>query len=421
MLRPFEINKGTPGASSAIVDNVCGLLVNGPVVAATGNVTGLVNGTVYNINKLKDAEAMGITADYDSTNKARVHRHISEFYRVAPEGTKLYFVVGAVAKTMKNLIEEYGQALIVASGGSIFYVAAAFNPITGYVPIALDGMEDKVRECIVPAQVLHEWSWATDRPVNIFLEGRGLSATGALALDLRNIVVGADTVKGTHVSVCIGQDYDYAATQDAIGKNFADVGTMLGTKAKISVNRNIGEVETLNISDALKGVWLNGGLSNHKTLVEMDADLGDFDRKGYVFGVSYTGVSGIRWNGDHVCAPAVVDDNGYMSISTIGHGATINKASRLLRLKLLPKIKSQVPIDSATGRLPVGIVKYFESIGDQAFDLMGKLGEISDGASTVNPESNLLSGKKELEVSFAVVPTASIDKIKATINLKTSL
>lgn len=421
MLRPVAISKGTPGASSTISDNICGMLLNGPAVAAAGDVTGVVNGTAYSITKLKDAEAMGITAAYDSTNKVRVHRHISEFYRMAPEGTKLYFVVGAVAKTMKNLIEEYGQALIAASSGSIFYIGVVFNPATGYTPVALDGMEDKVREAIAPAQALHDWSWNTDRPVSIFLEGRGLSSTGATALNLRGIPSGADILKATHVTLCIGQDYDYAATQDANGQKFADVGTLLGTKASISVNRNIGEVETLNISDAVKGVWLNAGFSNHKTLLEMDADLGDFDTKGYVFGVTYTGVSGVRWNGDHVCAPATVDDNGYMSISTIGQGATINKASRMLRAKLLPKIKSQVPVDSKTGLLPPGVVKYFENIGDEAFEKMAKAGEITDGATTVDPNSNLLSGNKELLVSFTVVPTASIDKIKATINLKTSI
>ncbi len=420
-MRPVSVEKGKTGSSSSSVDNICGLIVNGPAVEPSATAAGVVNGTIYPLTKPSDAEALGLTAAYDKANNVRVFRHISEFYRMAGTGKKLYIAVGAPGKTMKNLIEELGQPLIVASKGSAFYVGVAFNPATGYTPTVVDGIEDKVREAIAPAQALHEWSWNTDRPVNVFLEGRGLSASGATALDLRNISAGADVLRATHVSLCIGQDWDYAETQDAIGKKFADVGTLLGTKASISVNRNVGEVETLVISDAVRGVWLNGGLSSHKKLDEVDADLSDYDSKGYIFGVSYTGVSGIRWNGDHVCSESKVDDDGFISISTIGHGATVNKASRLIRAKLLPKIKATVPMDSATGKLPVGVVKYFEGIADQAFERMAKDGEVSNGATHVNPESNLFSGEKALEVSFTVVPTATIEKIKGVINLKTTV
>ena len=420
-MRGVTINKGTVGASATFADNVCGLLLNGPAVAASGNITGLVNGTVYKITNVAAAVAMGIDAAYDSANKVRVYRHISEFFRMAGEGSTLYFAIGAVAKNMKNLIEELGQTLIVAANGDISYIGVAFNPPTGYTPVALDGMEQAVRDSIAPAQALHEWSWNSDRPVNLFLEGRGLSATGSAAIDLRSITVGAVVLKATHVSICIGQDWDYAETQDTNGKLFADVGTMLGTKASISCNRNIGEVESLNLSDAVNGIWLNSGLSNHSKIWTVDAQLSDYDTKGYVFGVTYTGISGVRWNGDHVCSPATVDHNGYMSISTIGQGATINKAARLLRGRLMPKIKSTVPVDSKTGLLPAGMVKYFENIGDEAFGQMAKAGEVSDGKSFVDPTSNLLTGSKALNVSFVVVPTASINAIVGTITLKTSI
>jgi len=63
----------------------------------------------------------------------------------------------------------------------------------------------------------------------------------------------------------------------------------------------------------------------------MDSELSDLDAKGYVFGMSYTGITGIRWNGDHVCAPIIVDDDGFISVSSIGHGATLNKGARMLR------------------------------------------------------------------------------------------
>ena len=421
-IRGFELNKGTVGASSTVDDNICGLIANGPAVAAVeGGVTGVEIGTVYPITKVKDAESMGITSSYDLTNNVRIHRHISEFYRMAGEGVKLYLVIGATDDTMGELIEAYGQALIIASGGLVSYIAVAYNPVVAYAPTIVDGLEEDVREAIALAQALHEWSWNTDRPVALLLEGRGFAGAGATALDLRNILSGAALLAATHVVLCIGQDWDYAETQNTVGQKFADVGTLMGTKAAISVNRSVAEVETLDISSAIRGRWLTAGLSSHQKIDAVEDDLSDLDNKGYVFGLSYTGITGIRWNNDHVCAPATVDDDGYISISTLGHAATINKAARMLRIRLLPKLKTTVPVDSETGYLPVGVRKYFENLGDTAFERMFNDGEISDGKSTVDPLSQLLTGDRELRVSFTVVPTATIGKIKGTLNLKTTV
>jgi len=421
-IRGFELSKGTVGASTSdLQDNICGLLANGPEVVASEGISGVVNGTVYPLTKVKDAEALGITEAYDTDNDVRVYRHITEFYRMAGEGTKLFLLIAPADKTMKEAIEEYGQALIIAAKGIIFYIGVAYNPAAGYVATYLDGIEEDVREALAPAQALHGWSWDTDRPVNLFLEGRGLNVAGAAALDLRNITEGAATLNATHISLCIGQDWDYAEALVGAGRTFADVGTLLGTKALIGVNRSVGEVESLDISSATKSRWLKAGLSNHKTTEEMDADLADFDAKGYIFGMAYTGISGYRWNGDPVCSPIVVDDNGYISVSTIGQGASLNKAARLLRKKLLPKVKSTVPVDSSTGLLPTGVVKYFEGLGNEALNSMVNAAELSDGKTIVDPSSQLLSGDKALNVSFEIVPTATIEKIRGTINLKTTL
>lgn len=110
-----------------------------------------------------------------------------------------------------------------------------------------------------------------------------------------------------------------------------------------------------------------------------------------------------------------------MAESSISHGATLAKGARLLRTRMLPKVKTSVPVDTATGKLPPGIVKYFEGIGGRAFDAMLAAGEISGAKTTVDADSNLLSGDKALNVSFVVVPTGTINEIKGTINFKNSI
>jgi len=48
-------------------------------------------------------------------------------------------------------------------------------------------------------------------------------------------------------------------------------------------------------------------------------------------------------------------------------------------------------------------------------------GEISEGKTTIDPNSNLLTGDKALIASFELVPYGTINKIKGSINLKNNL
>jgi hypothetical protein len=422
-IRGFEINKGIVGAASNIEDNISAILANGAAVAAAGDITGVVLGTAYEITSVSQAETMGIDAAYDTANKTILFHHIKEFFRIAGEGTKLWIMVCPAAKTMKNMIEEYGESLIIASKGAINYLAVSYNPGAAYEPVLVDGMEQVVREAIAPAQTLADWAWDSDRPLHILLEGRGISGVIASMVDLRDLTEGAAALIAPQVTICIGQDWDFAEELTGEAQNYADVGTLMASKAALPCNRNVAEVETMDLSDAARGVWLTAGLSNHVKIDTVEEDLASYDAKGYVFGLTYTGVSGVRWNDDHVCAPAGIDDNGYIKVSSMAHSAVINKCARMLRKRLLPKVKSTVPVNTQTGLLPTPIIKYFEGLGNRAFEYMARpeIGEISGGKTIVDPTSDLLSGAKELKVSFWVVPTASVGKIKGTITLKKSL
>ncbi|MBS2100707.1 DUF2586 family protein [Carboxylicivirga linearis] len=421
-MRGVVITKGDIGVNAdSNADKISGLLVNGPAVAAAEGILGVVNGTLYTLEKVKDAEYLGINAAYDEDNDVRVYRHITEFFRMAGEGIKLYLIVGTETLTMKQLITTYGHSMVAESKGEMRRLAVAWNQPAAYAPTYVDGLEEGIRESLAEAQLLHDWTWDTDRPLNVFLEGRGINGTVAAILDLREIDDSGTIAEYGNVSLCIGQDWDYAESLTGESQKFADVGTMLGTSAGIAVNQNIGEVETLDISDAKKLIWLTAGLSNHQKITAVEDDLSDYDDKGYIFGISYTGSTGFRWNYDHTCTPEIVDVDGFMNENTIALGLTLGKAARELRKQLLPKVKTVVPVDSETGLLSTGMVKYFEGLGNVAFDGMAGRGEISGGETIVDPNSDLLTGDKELKVSFIVVPTGTIGEIAGTINLKNSL
>lgn len=420
-MRGVIINKGTTGANVDNNDGTSGLLVNGVAVTATESVVGVVLGQGYKLTKVQDAIDFGIDEAYDTTNNVRVFRHISEFYRMSGEGTVLYLMVCAQTKTPAMMIADHGHSLIAFADGEIRYLAIGYNPATGYTATSVDGMETAIREAIDDCQALHDWTWETDRPCNIIIEGRGMNGLAASMLNLRDIDVSGNVMPYGNVTVCVGQDWDYAETLTGFAQKFADIGTLLGCRAYLPVNRNVGEVETMDITNTKKAKWLVAGLSNHTKIADMESSLATLDEKGYVFAISYTGITGFRWNNDHVCSPEVVDADGYMNESTMAYGATLGKAARKLRTKLLPKVKTTVPVDTSTGLLPTGIVKYFEGLGDSALADMIAAGEISGGKTSVDATSNLLSGDKTLKVSFVIVPTGTINEIVGTINLKSSL
>ena len=422
-LKGVNIQRGTIGASvDQGADAITGLLATGVAVAAdaANGISGIALGQTVKLTSLTDAEAYGINESYDSTNSLSVYRHISEFYRMFPNGT-LYLMLYS-GDMEAAFAEQYAKKLIIDANGEIRILGIANTPAAATEEY-LNGFPEDVFGSIQLGQQLYDWAFSTFRPCQIILEGRDFNAANAAsALDLRNITISNQVLEAFKVSVCIAQDWKFADGLDAIRKKMADLGTMLGSIAKHGANENIGEVEGGNLVDTTNNKWLVAGLSNHQTVAGWDSQLEALDSKGYIFAISYTGIAGYYWNNDHTCTPIKKDKDGYFNEYTISYGRVHDKAVRDLRTCLLPKVKSTQPVDPDTGKLPQALVTYFERLADDdVFNAMAAEGLITAGKTTVDPDSDLLISPRELKVSFVLVPTGQIDEIKGTINLKTSI
>lgn len=425
-MNEVQFKKGKPTATAGSMDtSISALIVGGVAVAGK-----LVLGTPYTILRPDDAKALGLDAAYDTANAVVLYHHIDEFYRVNSEGTKLYLMV--VDKTLKpaDMLTDagllYARKLIAFAKGEIRQIAIAINPtFTVENPeVVTDGFNSDIRAAIAPAQEFALWAFETERPVHVLLEGRAYSGNAQSAINLKALTTGSGILlEADKVSLIIAQDYDYAESLAfASGKKYASVGLALGVLSSIQVNQNIGEVETLNLTNAVRNKYVTGGLSSHEKVDTAEAQLATLDQKGYIFPMSYTGISGYRFNNDHVCAPEILDqESGIMNESTIAYGRTMDEAVRRLRRALLPKIKSVQPADKTTGKLAIGVVKSFNSKGNEVFEDMESEKLISGGLTYTNPDSDLLTGDKVLEVAFDLQPTGTINRISGTINLKTTL
>lgn len=423
-LKGVNIQRGAIGAAVNMnADSIVGLLATGVAVAANeGNgISGIELGQTVKLTSLADAQAYGIDEAYDTTHSLSVYRHISEFFRMYPEGT-IYLMLYA-GNMEEAFLEKYAKKLIIDALGEIRVLGIANTPSTLSGTEYIDGLPADIHSSIQLAQQLYEWAYSTFRPCQICLEGRDFHASNAAsALDLRNILISGQVLEAYKVSVCIAQDWKYADGLDAVRQKMADLGTMLGSIARKAVNENIGEVRGGNLVDTTNNKWLIAGLSNHQTIAGWDSQLESLDAKGYIFAISYTGTSGYYWNNDHTCTPIKKDADGYFNEYTISYGRAHDKAVRDLRTCLLPEVKSTQPVDSTTGKLPQAMVTYYERLADDAvFNKMAAEGLITAGKTTVDPESNLLISPRELHVSFVIVPTGQIDEIKGFINLKTSI
>lgn len=381
--------------------------------------------TPYKVTSPDGLAAFGLSAAYDTANQCLVYYHLKEFFRMAQPGTALYFMcVGFDVTPVLALEDEdslYAKKLLQFAEGSIRQLGIAYNPdLAGDAPAETltDGFSTNIRTAIPAALVLRAWAEERIMDLCVILEGRKYGDNLGAALDLRAIAPVDDVVSYEGVGIVIGQDYAFADDLWASGKYHAALGTALGTLAGVLMEQDMGEVETLNVTDVVKGVFTKAGLSSHKTLLESDAQLDDLDDRGYVFLIKYAEVSGFRWNGDHVCAPVIIDDEGVMNEWKMSYTRTVNEAKRKLYAKLIGKVRTTHQVDATTGKLPLAKIKNFEALGD---DALGKLSGLSGYKTIVDPNSDLITPPQRLTVGFKIVPFGTVGEIAGTIVLKSSL
>lgn len=431
MRKGVVINRGKIGPNvSGDPFKVGGLLTTGVAVADK-----LTLGEVYTIFNTDDANSLGLDEDYDIDNNVVVYQHILDFYdEPGNDGLPLWLLIApqtigvdpdeetlTIDKLVDPEEEDYAVKLLKAADGAIYKLAVGFNPDAAYTETQTDGMNSDVRLAIAKAQALWEWSLENFKEVNIILEGRAIGGTASAALNLAAIPDSPTGIQmNDKVSICIGQDWEYAETLTGLAQKYAGIGKLLGTACACDLNQDVGEVESFNLTQSARERWRIAALSNHVKVKDAEAQLDTYHTKQYIFADTYAGVSGYRWNGDFVCAPVVIDDQGNMNEHSIALGQTINHASRLLRAKLLPEVRKRKATDPNTGKLATGVIKYFEGLGNEVFEDMSADGHLVAGSTTVNPNSDV-QGQKVVAVSFGAVCYSVVAEFEGTINNKARL
>src|ERR1022692_4333340 len=91
--------QGGLGRKTPSADATGALVLQGPEVG------GLANGVYVKLQNIKDLEALGIDATYDSDNVVLVHYHVGEVFRLAPNATIYLMLVAQDTVSMTQMCD----------------------------------------------------------------------------------------------------------------------------------------------------------------------------------------------------------------------------------------------------------------------------------------------------------------------------
>lgn len=395
----ITIGAGGLGRRQPSTDMVCGLICGG-VNAVSG--PGVVARS-YKLLSLSDAEALGFDAALDVSESILIHHHVSEFFRLNPDG-ELWLRLAPQGTSMEYMVDPartHLKQLLIDANGAINVAGCVLNPAGSYSASLSGGLDGDVLDAIPMAQSLIDSEWALHRPLRIVIEGRELNGTVSSATDLR-------TLDCEGVSVVIAQDPSISAL-DSLYEPYAAVGTVLGAISRAKVNENIGWVAKFNLSDAASGRFLSAGLSNNGLVSSLTSSQENYlNTAGYITVRTHAGRAGVYFNDSHTCTD-ISSDFAY-----IENGRVIDKATRLIRAALLPYLNSPLLVDGATGRLKLERVNELESVGRQALEVMANDQEISALDVFIDPAQDVLANSS-LAVKIDIIPTGIARQISVTL------
>ncbi|MDR1116224.1 MAG: DUF2586 family protein [Tannerella sp.] len=337
----------------------------------------------YELLQIEDSETLGITADSDATNQKLTYYHLSEIFRLSPE-TRVHLIVvpdTTKASELKGLT-AFITALRSIQGVNTVGIAGLTND-TG-VDVAVQGMQllidDLAKDYIYIDSVLIEGKGAyLDDDIVDFPDLRGLDSE--------------------NVSVVIGQDPSIAA-MDAAYAEHAAVGSALGMLMVRAIHENLGSVDIevkprarkaekdYTLTDTKLKRWLSASLSNGMTSESLSAaDQRKLDELGYIYVGSFAGYGGYFFSNSPTCTEEGSD------YCLIERNAIWNRAARIIRETLIPRIRSKVQADPSTGYIKNTTITDWDGRVRKALDPMKSAGNVADFDIYINPNQEAVSTK----------------------------
>lgn len=334
------------------------------------------------LDAVSDLEALGWEEGTDLQNKELVHYHVSEVFRLSPERSVYLMMVPKTEKASTLLASaNFINAVRSVNGVNTVGICSLAADTTVTVAVqAAQQLVNKLREEHIYLDV-------------VVLEGMGgyINAL-ADATDLR-------TLDAENIAVVIAQDPAQAARDEAY-KNHAAVGSALGMLSVRYVHENLGSVDVEShprtakgtadypLTSVLLGKWTNASLSNGTPMANVSVtEQNKLTEKGYIYVGSFQGYAGFFFSNSCTCTDAGSD------YAYIEYNAVWNKAARLIRNTLLPRVRSKVKADPSTGYISSITLSDWDARVKAVLETMVAAEDIADFEIYINPKQSAVSDK----------------------------
>lgn len=329
---------------------------------------------------LSEAEALGITEA--GANTKILWYHIKEFFRIQSKGILWIYLADdtSIDYDEHQELQDFAEGEIRQIG--IFDLTTFATASTTTIQAASTVLDDEFK----PVEVLY----AAD------FQGTSLGALSDLNL-----------LSNPNVSVIIGEDGDGDGAALAISEStsITVLGAALGTVSKAKVNQSIGWKQNFDVSD---GSELEVAAFATSATTDLFKDqsttlVTTLHDNGYIFLLKDIGFPGTYFNGDRTATSPTSD------FSTIRNNRTINKATRNVRIVLLPQVNGEL-FFNADGTLEEDTIAFFKNEASRPLVQMQRDGEISAFSVTIDPTQNSQSTGK-LEITIKIVPVGVAEEI----------
>jgi len=393
-----KVNKGQGGLNrqETSTDAVMALVVfvNDPL---TNDVD-----TIYSLISTAQVEALGFDQSYDANEEILLHHHVSEFFRLAPNGTLKLVVTEKT--TAKSFFESAAAKALFRANTDVKRIGFVYNDDVE----ALDIVQE-INAC----QLFINDLFADKIYLNgIYLEARGITKAA----------VTRRTLSASKVSLVIAQDPAIASLDPAYA-HYAAVGSVLGMRAVRKVNENLGSVDiivkpnerkgdlTYPLTDSLQGLWLSASLSDGTPVSSLSTvEQKQLTAFGYIYAGSFQGFAGVYFNGEPTCI-AISSD-----YSTGENNGVWDKAALGIRNALLPKVRGWFQRNPTTGALKDTAITDLENHGKKPLQNMLIAQEIS-GYDLVIPAGQNPNDLTPLLVKTTVTLGAIIHTFEVDLSL----
>ncbi len=377
--------QGGLGRSNDSTDNHVAIIGSGiPAGAIADAVNNAGKGVV--LNSPYDAELLEINESFDANNDVQLYDQIVEFFRLAPEATLYLFNSDVEADLQgflnynKNIkgyalnVTGVDVAAEVAKHQNIINAFAAENRLIDFAIVGIDGLAD-------------------------------------FAVDLFALAAG-------NVSVL-------AACDNGEGK--VSIGSALGMLAIRAVNENMGSVDIKNkprskrgtadytLTDTILGRWLTAYLPDGREVAEVsNEELQNIINKGYIIAAGYEGYAGMFFENSYTCIERASD------FAYIENNRVWNKAARLMRTTLLPRVKGVVKKDPTTGYIASTTVSAWKQLLNRALDTMVVADEISGYEVDIDPKQ-VVNATQPVRIKGSIVADGIVYEFDLTVGLTNSI